>query len=101
MNWKIKTNWSLNKLILLFNSRRSSDGHGFDQFGSLFGQVILKNGDDAKVVIEMNLPGVRRSRNHLDENLCNEEQKTISFLASCKDGLVLTLSAQDIENEYK
>lgn len=79
-------------------NRRASD-NGFDQFGSLFGQVTIKHGD-SKEVLEMNLPGVRQSR-FLDEKSFSEPPKSWSLVAACKDGFVVSLSAQDIEIQNK
>lgn len=75
---------------------RLSSDEGFDQFGSLFGQVILKNGD-SKDTIELNLPGVRTSRS-LDMKTTKLIPGTWSLVAACKDGLVVSLSARNIEN---
>lgn len=47
----------------------------------------------------MNMPGVRRSRHLNNEQLLVEPQKTWHLVASCKDGLVISLSAQNIENK--
>lgn len=78
---------------------RLASDEGFDQFGSLFGQVILNN-VDSKDTFEMNLPGVRTSRS-LDVKTTKLVPKTWSLMAACKDGLVLSLSARSIENNDK
>lgn len=48
----------------------------------------------------MNLPGVRQSR-YMDDKVYYEPDKTWSLMATCKDGFVMMLTAQDIENEKK
>lgn len=72
---------------------------GFDQFGSLFGQVIIDNGD-TKETFELNLPGVRTSR-RLDEKITNDPKHMWSLMVACKDGFIVSLSAREVENENK
>lgn len=72
---------------------------GFDQFGAFFGQVTIES-SNSKQCFELNLPGARTSR-HLDEQVLHDPQRTWSLTAACKDGLVVSLSARDIENEIK
>lgn len=85
------------KSILSFY--RLAFGEGFDQFGSLFGQVIIGN-DDSKNIFEMNLPGVRLSRSS-KEKITKLVPKTWSLVAACKDGLVISLKARAIENQLR
>lgn len=48
----------------------------------------------------MNLPGIRSSR-QLEEKVLHDPEKTWTLMAACKDGLVFSLSARDIESEIK
>lgn len=48
----------------------------------------------------MNLPGIRMDRN-LEEKSTGIDSKTWCLMASCKNGLVISLSARDIENENR
>lgn len=78
---------------------RLTSERGFDQFGSLFGQISIDN-KGTKEIHEINLPGVRMSR-ILEEKSIEADLKTWHLMASCKNGLVILLSARDIKNENK
>lgn len=88
--------WLLNSI---FSFDRLAFEEGFDQFGSLFGQVIIEN-DDSKNIFEMNLPGVRLSRSS-KEKITKLVPKTWSLVAVCKDGFVISMKAREIENQLK
>lgn len=74
---------------------RLASANGFEQFGSLFGQVTIDSGDNREIY-EMNLPGVRINR-----KLDVKPREIWQLMASCKDGCVVSMLAQRIENEYK
>lgn len=74
---------------------RLASANGFEQFGSLFGQVTIDSGDKREIY-EMNLPGVRINR-----KLDVKPREIWHLMASCKDGCVVSMLAQRIENEYK
>lgn len=80
---------------------RLTTDDGFDQFGSLFGQVTIER-DASKDVFEMNLPGMRKVR-HVKENQTTVYQSLESWkiIGVCKDGFVFTLSAKEIDNCQK
>lgn len=85
----------------IFYQLRLTSGEGFDQFGSLFGQVSI-NDDISKEIIELNLPGVRMVRDVKDDQrTMNDSLKTWTLVGTCKDGFVLTLSAKEIGNQPK
>lgn len=48
----------------------------------------------------MNLPGVRMSRS-LEEKNIGSDSKTWHLMATCKNGLVISLTARGIGNETK
>lgn len=71
---------------------------GFDQFGSLFGEITLHN-DTSNDVVEINLPGMRFVREIIEDQLT--ELRSLNkwkIIGVCKDGLVFTLLAKDVEN---
>lgn len=42
-----------------------------------------------------------RSSRHLEEKVLHDPEKTWTLMAACKDGFVISLTAQDIESENK
>lgn len=80
---------------MYFEFRLTSET-GFDQFGSLFGQVTIGDGD-SKEVCEMNLPGARHIRNSAMKPIAGLTRWRL--VGSCKDGCVVSLMAWDIQNE--
>lgn len=85
----------------MFFKFRLTSGKGFDQFGSLFGQVFI-NDNISKEIFEINLPGARMVRNvKYDQRAMNDSLKTWTLVGTCKDGFVITLSAKEIENQSK
>lgn len=65
----------------------------------MFGQVTIDSAG-SKEIHEINLPGARISRD-LNEKFSETDAETWCLMASCKNGLVVSLSARDIENEKK
>lgn len=59
---------------------------GFDQYGSLFGQIVIDN-DVSKDVIELNLPGIRFWR-ELSRSLT---LNAFSIIGVCEDGLAFSI----------
>lgn len=74
--------------------RRSRTENGFDQFGSMYGQLTIED-EHAKDVTELNLPGARvvRSLSPIQQNA-----DVHSMIGVCRDGLVYTLHGRNVAN---
>lgn len=74
--------------------RRSQAENGFDQFGSLHGQLTIEH-EHAKDVTAFNLPGARVVRN---ASPIQANDDVHSMIGVCRDGLVYTLHARNVAN---
>lgn len=63
---------------------------GFDQYGSLFGQIVIDN-DVSKDVIELNLSGIRFCRELSRSSTSN----VFSIIGVFKDGLVFSIHCRN------
>lgn len=72
--------------------RTNNEFGGYDQFGSLFGQVHLKEDDNFMTPLELNLPGIRQRHwnSYSDERLRRET----SLIGVCTDGSMYIIRAQ-------
>lgn len=76
---------------------------GFDQFGTLFGQVHRQqttgnddDDDDTTSTTVLNLPGVRQRRWTPDQ--AERVRRSVSIVGVCPDGSVFVLGAHSLEN---
>lgn len=70
------------------NKITNSDCHGYDQYGSMLGEVFI-NGED-KEQFQINLPGLRQRR---WDSKDSEAQRSFSVMGVMADGLVFNVGA--------